>query len=208
MSCTAVKRILNDSASTYTSSNKKSYNSVFSNTEIECSDQFAKRPKNSLDHKVSKFSHDAPNVLKKMKCSNFETFNTSVDDKLVRRRKKNLTNDQAMSLILNEIKKMRHCVSPSTCARESVSPSNSDGSHEDAYNHMSPVGYSYKSYKVGIKQAAICCNKILAERESELRREYDNILCERLSQQHSAFIQFTNDQVKRKYNKNPPSYVS
>lgn len=41
------------------------------------------------------------------------------------------------------------------------------------------------------------CERMLTERESQLREEYDRILNIKLSEQYDAFVKFSNDQLQR-----------
>lgn len=43
------------------------------------------------------------------------------------------------------------------------------------------------------------CERMLNERESQLREEYDKILNMKLSEQYEAFVKFSNDQLHRRF---------
>ncbi|XP_023026896.1 akirin [Leptinotarsa decemlineata] len=60
------------------------------------------------------------------------------------------------------------------------------------------------------KQVGLICERMLRERELEIREEYDNVLTTKLSEQYDAFVKFTYDQIHRNYaNTAPtPSYLS
>lgn len=45
----------------------------------------------------------------------------------------------------------------------------------------------------------LICERMLRERESEIREEYDNVLTSKLAEQYDAFVKFTYDQIQRNY---------
>lgn len=58
------------------------------------------------------------------------------------------------------------------------------------------------------KQVGLICERLLRERESEIREEYDNVLATKLAEQYDAFVRFTYDQIHRNYSVAAPSYLS
>ena len=48
----------------------------------------------------------------------------------------------------------------------------------------------------------------MREREEALREEYDQALTSKLAEQYDAFVKFTYDQIQRRLNDRPMSYVS
>lgn len=59
-----------------------------------------------------------------------------------------------------------------------------------------------------MKQVSMICERLLKEQEEKLRSEYDKVLVTKLSEQYDAFVKFNYDQVQRRLNENPASYVS
>ncbi|XP_026472484.1 akirin-like [Ctenocephalides felis] len=57
------------------------------------------------------------------------------------------------------------------------------------------------------KQVGMICEKMLREREIELREQYDRVLTAKLAEQYDAFVKFTYDQIQRRYEATP-SYLS
>lgn len=53
-------------------------------------------------------------------------------------------------------------------------------------------------FKVGL-----ICERMLREKESEIREEYDNVLTAKLAEQYDAFVKFTYDQIHRNYQAAP-----
>lgn len=45
----------------------------------------------------------------------------------------------------------------------------------------------------------LICERMLKERESEIREEYDNVLTAKLAEQYEAFVKFTYDQIHKNY---------
>ncbi|XP_039294065.1 akirin-like [Nilaparvata lugens] len=59
------------------------------------------------------------------------------------------------------------------------------------------------------RQVGIICERMLSERETQLREEYDRILNMKLSEQYDAFVKFSNDQLHRRFDvSTAPSYLS
>lgn len=47
------------------------------------------------------------------------------------------------------------------------------------------------------------CERMLREKESEIRDEYDHVLSQKLAEQYDAFVKFTYDQIQRNYQAAP-----
>lgn len=52
------------------------------------------------------------------------------------------------------------------------------------------------------------CDRMLRERETALREQYDKILAQKMSEQYDAFVKFTHEQIQRKFESSQCSYVS
>lgn len=57
------------------------------------------------------------------------------------------------------------------------------------------------------KQVQLICERMLKEREDQLREKYDAVLTTKLAEQYDAFVKFTYDQIQRRYEA-APSYLS
>jgi hypothetical protein len=57
------------------------------------------------------------------------------------------------------------------------------------------------------KEVGYICERMLREKESEIREEYDNVLTSKLAEQYDAFVKFTYDQIQKNYS-SVPSYLS
>lgn len=58
------------------------------------------------------------------------------------------------------------------------------------------------------KQVSLICERLVREREEAVREEYDKVLTTKLAEQYDAFVKFTYDQIQRRLNDRPMSYVS
>ncbi|CAH8664391.1 unnamed protein product [Dicrocoelium dendriticum] len=59
-----------------------------------------------------------------------------------------------------------------------------------------------------LPQVTALCDRLIKEREAELRQEYDNILSCKLAEQYEAFLKFNHDQLYSRFQNTPMSYVS
>ncbi|XP_054163604.1 akirin-2-like [Oppia nitens] len=59
------------------------------------------------------------------------------------------------------------------------------------------------------RQVGLICERVLKERETQIRQEYDDVLNTKLAEQYDTFVKFTYDQIQRRYESNSiPSYLS
>lgn len=59
------------------------------------------------------------------------------------------------------------------------------------------------------RQVGIICERMLNERETQIREEYDRVLNSKLSEQYDAFVKFTYDQIQKRFESSAvPSYLS
>ena len=59
------------------------------------------------------------------------------------------------------------------------------------------------------KQVGLICERMLKERETEIREEYDRVLNLRMTEQYDAFVKFTHEQVQQRFEVSAaPSYLS
>ncbi|XP_006886545.1 PREDICTED: akirin-1 isoform X3 [Elephantulus edwardii] len=59
-----------------------------------------------------------------------------------------------------------------------------------------------------LRQVGIICERFLKDYEDKIREEYEQILNTKLAEQYESFVNFTNDQIMRRYGTRPASYVS
>jgi len=58
------------------------------------------------------------------------------------------------------------------------------------------------------KQVRMICERLLKEQETRLREEYDQVLNARLAEQYETFVRFTYDQIHRRIDDSPMTYLS
>jgi len=58
------------------------------------------------------------------------------------------------------------------------------------------------------KQVRMICERLLKEQETRLREEYDQVMNARLSEQYDTFVRFTYDQIHRRIDDSPMTYLS
>lgn len=59
------------------------------------------------------------------------------------------------------------------------------------------------------RQVGMICERMLKEREIQIREEYDRVLNNKLSEQYDAFVKFTYDQIQKRFEAAAvPSYLS
>lgn len=75
----------------------------------------------------------------------------------------------------------------------------SDGSSSGGENSESPKERALFTFR----QVGLICERMLREKESEIREEYDNVLTAKLAEQYDAFVKFTYDQIQRNYQAAP-----
>lgn len=59
-----------------------------------------------------------------------------------------------------------------------------------------------------LAQVNSICEKMVKEREEELREVYDHILADKLNEQYDAFVKFTHEQIQKRFEASQFSYVS
>ncbi|VDK23064.1 unnamed protein product [Taenia asiatica] len=57
-------------------------------------------------------------------------------------------------------------------------------------------------------QVTALCDRLIREREEQLREEYDNILCCKLAEQYTALLKFNQDQLSYRFKDAPMSCKS
>ncbi|PRP89305.1 hypothetical protein PROFUN_02179 [Planoprotostelium fungivorum] len=108
---------------------------------------------------------------------------------------------------------------------ESTSPNSSASirQHDSHFNHVTapaqpevdPLVYVNRPKKVNKEerlfteqQVREIVARVTAERETQLRAEYDRILQEKLSEQYSNFAKYNEDYISRQYKNSDFSYLS
>jgi len=58
------------------------------------------------------------------------------------------------------------------------------------------------------RQVGLICERMIKDRENQIRDEYDRILNAKLAEQYDTFVKFTYDQIQKRYENSIPSYLS
>lgn len=58
------------------------------------------------------------------------------------------------------------------------------------------------------RQVGLICERMMKDRESQIREEYDHVLSAKLAEQYDTFVKFTYDQIQKRYEGATPSYLS
>ena len=58
------------------------------------------------------------------------------------------------------------------------------------------------------RQVSLFCERMLKEREQQIREEYDKVLTSKLAEQYESFLKFNHDQIQRRMTDRPASYFS
>ncbi|KAL7862237.1 hypothetical protein SRHO_G00136780 [Serrasalmus rhombeus] len=128
-----------------------------------------------------------------------------------------LTTEQILHNIKQEYKRMqkrRHLdgsfpQSEACCSLESQSHSSilSGSSFPDTSSGaVSPTRREQPLFT--LKQVGMICERLLKEREEKVREEYEEIMTSKLAEQYDTFVKFTHDQLMRRFEEQPASYVS
>jgi len=94
--------------------------------------------------------------------------------------------------------------SPASCSR-SPSPFTTSASSSSSTANHTPKEKPLFTFK----QVSLICERMMKEREAEIREEYDRVLTLKLAEQYDAFVKFTHDQLQKRFEANAaPSYLS
>jgi len=120
--------------------------------------------------------------------------------------------DKMAQNIRDEIKRLhrRKQLPFSAAAMERMQDSESSGSEmgpESPRRPDSPPSVVPEKALFTFKQVQLICERMLKEREDELREKYDSVLTTKLAEQYDAFVKFTYDQIQKRYEA-APSYLS
>lgn len=134
-----------------------------------------------------------------------------------------ITSDHIAASLGMEIKRMQRrkqlhypgCTSPpnmspphescsSTSMDGAASPSSSSG---NLFSALSPNKRDTPLFT--FKQVSMICERMLKDREEEIKSEYNSVLTSKLAEQYEAFLKFNHDQIQRRFAHDvPASYVS
>lgn len=79
--------------------------------------------------------------------------------------------------------------------------------HRPHLHHLHPANRDKPLFT--FHQVRMICERMVRDRESELRQEYDTVLNSKLAEQYDAFVKFTYDQIQKRFEAAAvPSYLS
>lgn len=58
------------------------------------------------------------------------------------------------------------------------------------------------------RQVSLICERLIREREEEVKEQYDKVLSCKMAEQYESFLKFNHDQLHRRFGKSEMSYVS
>jgi len=90
---------------------------------------------------------------------------------------------------------------PQSCASAMASTSSSQ-----FFNALSPTKRDTPLFT--FRQVSHFCERMLKEREDQIREQYDSVLTAKLAEQYEAFLKFNYDQIQRRMQECPSSYIS
>ncbi|XP_074656727.1 akirin-2-like [Tubulanus polymorphus] len=88
----------------------------------------------------------------------------------------------------------------------SDSSCSSSKSQTNFFNALSPSKKEVPLFT--FRQVSMFCERMLKDQEEKIRENYDKVLGCKLSEQYEAFLRFNHDQIQRRFNETPASYVS
>jgi len=113
--------------------------------------------------------------------------------------------DKLLAHVEQELKRLQR--------RKAFTSEESSSSHPQPQSHgaatpLSGTGSAKDQPLFTLKQVTIVCQRMLKEREEQIRGEYDKALTSKLAEQYDAFVKFSHDQVERRLAESAFSYVS
>jgi len=94
--------------------------------------------------------------------------------------------------------------SPASCSRSPSPFTSSANSSNLVTNHTSKEKPLFTH-----EQVSLIFERLMKERETEIREEYDRVLALKLTEQYESFVKFTHDQLQKRFEANAaPSYLS
>ncbi|XP_033741489.1 akirin-2-like [Pecten maximus] len=103
----------------------------------------------------------------------------------------------------HEASSSSHCSTAMESSSICASPSSSSSS---LFNALSPSKKDAPLFT--FRQVSLICERLIKEREDQVRQEYNTTLTCKLAEQYEAFLKFNHDQIHKKFGNAPVSYVS
>lgn len=101
---------------------------------------------------------------------------------------------------------------PDTSADKSIKVSTTSALLSDLETKKSSPSHLTTSHNdlpiFSMNQVNAICERMIGERETAIREQYDKILTQKMSEQYDAFVKFTHEQIQRRFETSQCSYVS
>ena len=93
--------------------------------------------------------------------------------------------------------------------QSSVFGINSSSEYSSMHSGSNLTVSSFTEHSIfSLRQIELICKRMLEKAETEMKNECDSILCERLAEQHEAFVKFTYEMIQKRRNSYKTSYFS
>lgn len=91
----------------------------------------------------------------------------------------------------------------------STSPDNSPFMSQSLSNLFSSMPYAKRDVPLfTFRQVSLICERMVRDREEEVKEQYDKVLNCKLAEQYEAFLKFNHDQLHMRFGHSEMSYVS
>jgi len=113
-----------------------------------------------------------------------------------------LTPEQIAANVRDEIRRMQRRKNISfSCNQENLNDAPSSPSSQSTSKRDQPL--------FTFRQVGLICERMLKERENQIKEEYDTVLNTKLAEQYDTFVKFTFDQIQKRFEAAAvPSYLS
>lgn len=114
-----------------------------------------------------------------------------------------LTPEQIAANVRDEIKRLQRRKNLTfNCNQENLNESPSSPSSSPSSSKRDQPLFTFR-------QVGLICERMLKERENQIREEYDTVLNTKLAEQYDTFVKFTFDQIQKRFEvAAAPSYLS
>lgn len=116
-----------------------------------------------------------------------------------------LTSEQIALNIREEIKRLQRRKQLRNTPLEPSSPG-SPSSSTATNGLLSPSRRDQPLFT--FRHVGLICERMIKERENQIREEYDRVLTTKLAEQYDTFVKFTYDQIQKRFENCTPSYLS
>ncbi|KFM70861.1 Akirin, partial [Stegodyphus mimosarum] len=119
-----------------------------------------------------------------------------------------LTSEQIAVNLREEIKKLHRRKQLKFDANESCDNSSTSSGTPSSLNTglMAPSCRDQPLFT--FRQVGLICERMIKDRENQIRDEYDRILNAKLAEQYDTYVKFTYDQIQKRFESCVPSYLS